>query len=208
MRGAPGDNGVVESAALGYLAHWVTTYGYVGIFSLLMLGIVGLPIPDETLLIFSGYLVLTGRLHLVPTAASALAGSACGITVSYIAGRTIGIAALLRFGRFLHLTEQRLKRSHEWFERLGKWTLLIGYFVPGVRHLTALMAGASRLEYPRFALFAYLGAFVWSSTFLTIGYYVGAEWERSSEQVRFYALVGGGFLTLAFVIVAVLRRKD
>ena len=198
----------MESTLAHSLVYWVTTHGYIGIFSLLTLGIVGLPIPDETLLMFSGYLVLTGRLHLLPTAASALAGSACGVTISYAAGRTIGIAALLRFGRFVRLTEQRLKRSHEWFERLGKWTLLIGYFVPGVRHLTALAAGASRLEYPRFALFAYFGALVWSSTFLAVGYYVGAEWERSSEQVRLYALVGGGLIALGVLIFAVFRRRD
>ena len=70
------------------LLQWISQYGYLAIFFLLMLGIVGLPIPDEVLLTFSGYLVFKGQLALAPTMASAFLGSICGVSVSYSIGRT------------------------------------------------------------------------------------------------------------------------
>src|SRR2546425_991577 len=158
--------------------HWVTQYGYAGIFSLLVFGIVGLPVPDEWLLTFSGYLVFKHTLSFVPTFASAFFGSACGITVSYTLGRVFDTYVLVKYGWILHLTPARLARVHSWFERRGRWTLLVGYFIPGVRHLTGYVAGASELDYKNFALFAYTGAFCWAAMFITIGYFLGEEWNR------------------------------
>ncbi len=68
------------------MEQWIAQYGYLGIFSLLVLGIVGLPVPDETLLTLAGYLVYRGQLLLIPTVLAALLGSLCGITLSYSSG--------------------------------------------------------------------------------------------------------------------------
>src|SRR5258708_15306133 len=80
---------------------WIAQYGYLAIFSLLVLGIVGLPVPDETLLTFTGYLVYQGHLSLPLAFFCAFAGSACGITLSYILGRTFGLTLIHRYGRYL-----------------------------------------------------------------------------------------------------------
>ena len=72
---------------------WVAAHGYGAVFLLLLLGVVGIPIPDETLLVFCGYLVWRGTLHPVPAFFSALAGSWCGISLSYTIGRTLGAGA-------------------------------------------------------------------------------------------------------------------
>ena len=157
---------------------WITQHGYVGIFSLLVFGIVGLPVPDEWLLTFSGYLVFKRTLLLFPTFMAAFLGSACGITVSYTLGRILDTYVLVKYGWIFHLTPERLARVHSWFERRGRWTLLVGYFVPGVRHLTGYVAGVSELSFADFALFAYTGAFCWAAVFITIGYVLGEEWNR------------------------------
>ena len=60
-----------------------------------------------------------------------------------------------------------------WFYRFGLWLLSVGYFILGVRHFTALVAGMSQLSLRRFAAFAYPGAAVWVATFLTLGYRFG-----------------------------------
>ena len=132
-------------------------YGYAAIFLLLVFGIVGLPVPDETLLTFTGYMVFQGHLSLPLAFAAALAGSALGITVSFTLGRIFGLALMHRYGRYLRITEAHIAKAHAWFERVGHWSLTIGYFVPGVRHVTAYAAGMSELEPPHFALFAYSG---------------------------------------------------
>ena len=171
------------------LAAWMSHYGYFGLFGLLLLGIVGLPVPDETLLVVSGYLISRGRLHATATFAAAFAGSACGISVSYLLGRTAGHEAVNRYGRLVHLTQERLGRVHRWFQHTGEWLLAFGYFVPGVRHFTALVAGISGLEYPIFAVFAYSGAAVWVSLFLCLGYFVGEKWQTAIALVHRYSLM-------------------
>src|SRR5438105_12513577 len=135
------------------LFHWVALHGYVGLFSLLVLGIVGLPVPDEWLLTLCGYFVFKETFRFFPTLAAASLGSACGITISYILGRTLGTWLLVKYGRRFRIRQHEIDTVHAWFHRIGHWTLTIGYFVPGVRHLTAYVAGATKLEVPTFAAF-------------------------------------------------------
>ena len=152
---------------------WISHYGYLGIFSLLMLGIIGLPVPDETLLTFSGYLIFHGELKLIPTFFSAFLGSIAGISISYAIGSTFGHHILTKYGHYIHITESRMQKAHLWFEKIGRWSLLVGYFIPGVRHVVAILAGTSELQMWEFALFAYSGGFIWTTTFLSIGYFFG-----------------------------------
>jgi membrane protein DedA with SNARE-associated domain len=198
---------LLENAVL----HWVSTYGYVAIFGLLTLGIVGLPIPDETLLTGCGFLIYRGQLHAAPAFASALVGSMCGITCSYIIGRTLGWKFLhSRAGRLLHIRDEQIRWVHDWFNRIGHWALMIGYFVPGVRHFTAIVAGTSKLEYHGFAVFAYAGALLWVSTFLFIGYHFGPRWEDILNLVEHNlkdASIVGGVLIVAYVAYVVVRRR-
>jgi len=163
---------------------WVSSYGYAAIFGLLLLGIVGLPIPDETLLIVCGSLILKGTLKPVPTFLAALAGSWCGISLSYTIGRVLGSTAISRYGQRLHLTPERLEQVHRWFNRIGHWALVAGYFIAGVRHLTAIVAGMSRLEFGSFAAYAWSGGALWVSVFLVLGYFIGENWRTISELVH------------------------
>jgi len=186
--------------------HWISQYGYPAIFCLLMLGIVGLPIPDETLLTFTGYLIFAHHLKPVPAFLTVLAGTMCGITVSYTLGRTFGLALIHRFGKYVHLTEERLARAHRFFERVGHWSLTFGYFIPGVRHLTAYAAGVSYVAPYTFAMYAYLGAFLWASTFVGIGYFLGERWQAVSERIH-HQLVVGGCVVAALIAGYLLWRK-
>ena len=147
---------------------WITQYGYLAIFSLLVLGIVGLPVPDETLLTFTGYLVFCGNLSLPLAFLAAFAGSACGITLSYVLGRTFGFQLIHRYGSTIHITEDRLNTARRWLEHAGSWSLTFGYFLPGVRHVTAYLAGTSKLNPAVFSLFAYSGGLLWSATFVMV----------------------------------------
>lgn len=188
------------------LLQWVAVYGYAGIFLLLMAGIVGIPIPEETLLLFCGYLIFRGRLNPVGGFFSALAGSWCGISVSYTIGRTLGSGAVHRFGKYLHITEARLQRVHVWFDRIGHWALFIGYFIVGVRHFTAIVAGMSKLSFSTFMTYAWSGGFLWVATFLTLGYVVGENWKRIAESVQAYALYASIVVVAAALVFWALRR--
>ncbi len=169
---------------MDHVAAFIYAYGYPGLFALLMLGIVGIPVPDEWLLIFAGYLVYKGFFQAVPAMATAIAGSVCGITVSFGLGRALGPIVVRRLGRWLHLDDERMGRVRAWFDRTGRWSLLIGYFIPGVRHVAGLLAGTSGLRFRDFAVFAYSGASIWSLCFVAVGYFSGKEWSRASRAIH------------------------
>ncbi len=172
---------------------WITRYEYPALFLLLMLGIVGLPIPAETLLLFAGSLTFTHQLAAAPTLAAAFLGSACGMSLSYWLGWTLGPSLAGSLGSRVGLNAERLQAAQAWCRLRGKYGLLIGYFVPGLRHLTAFVAGSSRLPFPVFAAFAYSGGFLWSLSFLWLGYVLGDEWPRLSGRIH------DGLLLLAWV---------
>ena len=171
------------------IASWLSAVGAPALFALLALGVVGLPIPDETLLALAGVLIGQGRLQPVPAALAAIGGAMTGITVSYGLGRFAGLPLLLRYGARVHVDTVLITRTERWFERAGKWMLTCGYFIPGVRHVTAVVAGASKLHVRTFMVFAYLGAVLWVSCFLTIGYVFGDEWTKLAADLHRHLLV-------------------
>lgn len=189
------------------LLTWLSQYGYAGLFLLLVLGIVGLPVPDETLLVFSGYLISKGRFHPALTFVCGLCGSASGISLSYLLGKAFGYSFVQRYGRFVHLSPDRIDRVNRWFHRIGHWLLTVGYFIPGARHFTALVAGMSNLEYRTFAAFAYPGAALWVATFLSLGYFVGDNWQAAFALVHRYMLVAALGAVLIAAIVWWIRTQ-
>ncbi len=198
------------SARQVLLERWVGQYGYAGIFSLLVLGIVGLPVPDETVLLLVGYLVRQGTLRALPSFGSACLGSLCGITLSYALGRTVGPYLIHKYGRRLGATDERMERVHRWFGRIGRWTLAAGYYVPGVRHLTAYVAGAAALELPAFALFAYGGGVVWCLSFLALGYLFGPRGARVVEAFHRHlatTVAAAVLLAVAYLALQAGRRR-
>jgi membrane protein DedA with SNARE-associated domain len=182
------------------ILRWATEYGYIGIFSLLTLGIIGAPIPDEGVLAFAGYLVYEGKLQLFPTVAAAFLGSVCGITLSYGLGRTVGNYLITKFGRAVQITGDKVTHIQNWYDRVGKWGLLFGYYLPGVRHLIALGAGISKLPLSVFAVFAYTGGFIWSVSFIFAGYYLGREWTLIFGKVRPTLVIGSAITVALFLL--------
>ena len=186
-----------------YLLEWLVHYGAPVLFVAQVLGIFGLPIPDEFLLTLSGALVKKGDLSLVPVVLAAIGGSASGITLSYVLGRTVGLIGLRRV---VHVHEESLKRAERLFERFGSWLLGFGYFIPGVRHITAILAGSTGLDFKSFAKFAYPGAILWSTVFLSLGYYAGDEWRLMLHQLRKW-LPLLAVLVFAVVILAIMSKR-
>ena len=166
------------------VTQWVAQYGYFAIFGLLMLGIVGPLIPDETILVFAGILAREGHLDYVAVLAAGYAGSLCGITMSYFVGRKGLLYLLERMPYFRRHSAEYMERVNIWFGRYGRWTLFFGYFVVGVRHFTAVVAGASKMRVRHFAIYAYTGGLIWVVCFVSLGYFLGDQWERVGHTLN------------------------
>src|SRR3989441_1831217 len=163
---------------------WIVHYGYPAIFFLLVGGIVGVPVPDQLLLVLSGYLVLTGALSLGPTLLAAVVGSIVGITLSYALGR--GSGSYLSKVRF---AANRLQNARQWFERFGGWTLVFGYFIPGIRNLIGFTSGMMKLKIRYFAPYAYAGAVVSSLSCICAGYFLGTQAAWMLASIGRFALI-------------------
>src|SRR5437773_1039486 len=179
------------------VVQWVTDYGYFGIFFLLIFGIIGLPVPDEWLLVISGYLAFKNVLGLFPTLAIAAIGSATGLTVSYLLGRSSSDYMVRKYGRWLSIDEGKILRAQHWFQNLGRWVLVIGPFIPGVRNLMGYIAGATKLRMVTFIRFAYLGALISSTSFVTFGYFVGKHVNWGYSRVPLIAMAAGAVFTFS-----------
>ena len=192
------------------LSLWLVNYGSVALFVLLCVGIIALPVPEETLMIIAGALMRHDKLNIPATITAAILGSLCGITVSYLLGRLAGDYLLSKYGKWIGLTPIRRKKVHDWFERFGKWALPIGYFIPGIRHFTGFIAGSTKLEIKHFMLYAYSGGILWVSVFLSLGYFTGRYWvtafeERSLDSIFLFGAVA--ILICALLLFKKVRRK-
>lgn len=180
------------------LEQLIAHYGYIGLTVALSLGIVGVPVPDEALLTYSGYLVGTGKLLAPLVVLSAFLGSAIGITASYAIGNRLGLPFLLKFGPRMRITSAKIERVQDWMNRYGRFLLFVGFFIPGLRHVTAYMAGMSRFKLRTFLLYAYAGALAWSTLFVYVGYLLGERWET----VKLYVHHNGRMLIFILCLIA------
>jgi membrane protein DedA with SNARE-associated domain len=189
--------------------NWIIQYGYPVLFALLMLGIVGLPLPDETLLTFAGYLVFVEELALLPTIGAAVLGSICGIMLrSWTQSR--GRYLVARIGSLVKISPGDLDHVEACYARWGKYMLLVGYFIPGIRHLVAWAAGSSRLPLPVFMTFAYTSAVICCGTFIALGYinYIfGEEWADTSATIHRLLIVLAGTALSAVGPIFILRKR-
>nr|WP_260440117.1 DedA family protein [Cohnella lubricantis] len=144
----------------------------------------GLPVPDEVLLTAAGYLISRGSMHLGWTMLAAVGGSVVGMSASYWLGRSLGLALLRRFGKRFGLTDKRLERHEKLVERWGQAVVLIGYFVPGLRHMTALLCGVGKRSYASFLFHTALGALLWTSVYELAGSLLGEHWRDVATVVN------------------------
>ena len=136
----------------------------------------------------------------MPAIVAACLGSLCGITASYSLGRFGGIPLIRKYGHLVHLSEKELRKVRNWFSKTGRWALFFGYFIPGVRHLSAYAAGTSGLEYPVFAMFAYAGGVIWASGFVCTGFFLGKEWDKVADSLHRGTMIALGIAAAAVTL--------
>jgi membrane protein DedA with SNARE-associated domain len=115
--------------------------------------------------------------------------------------------AVERLGQWFHLAPAQVDTVQAWYHRYGTYTLLVGYFLPGVRHLTTYMAGWSKLPLPSFALFAATGGLCWSSAFIALGYGLGNEWKRWSGSAHRLGVLAFPLVLIAAVLVVLIVQR-
>lgn len=177
-------------------------YGYIVLFFSLILELIALPLPGETLMSYCGYLVYKGKLNWGISIIISAIGTIIGITISYFIGKTLGISFFHKYGNYIHMGPKKFKKVSNWFEAYGNKLLIISYFIPGVRHFTGYFSGITDISFKKFAINAYLGAFIWTFFFITFGKILGDQWNKMHSYVNKYIVVIG-IILIAFILIVV-----
>lgn len=190
-----------------FLLNIIYHYRYLGLFTVLSFGMIGLPVPDEFLMAFSGFQTSIGNMTFMKTLLFASLGSFVGMNLSYWIGRSLGIPFLHKIAPFLHMNENKIKKAEGWFQKFGDRLIVIGYFFPGFRHFVAYFSGMSELNYARYTALSGIGALVWAATYITLGDLLGSHWQSIVALLHRYLSRGGIMLLLLAGIVYLYLSK-
>lgn len=185
---------------------WLEHYGYIVLFLALMLELIAFGIPTEVLMSYAGFLVSQGKLSWGLSIFMAGLGSSIGITISYWIGFKLGSPFFEKYGHKIHLGPERLETTSRWFNKYGNKLLIVAYFIPGIRHITGYFSGITKISFRAFALYAYIGAFLWVSTFISLGKVLGPTWEQYHHSITKYLIIAG-IVAAAILVFVYLYRK-
>jgi len=160
----------------------------------------GIPFPGETTLIAAAaYAGSTHKLNIVLVVAAAAAGAIIGDNVGFWIGREVGLRLLLRYGKYIRMTERRIKLGQYLFQRYGGAVVFFGRFVAVLRALAAFLAGTNRMSWPRFLVFNAAGGIVWSSAYGFGAYALGTQIHRLAGPVG----IALGAVALVLIVCAI-----
>ena len=151
------------------ISHW----GYPAIFSVVLLGNLGLPVPEETILGLAGFLVWRGKLRLPLVLAVGIVSAIAGDNLGYWIGRRYGQAVIERHGRWVLGKPERLESMRRFVTRYGPLGIFAARFIAGLRFLAGPLAGATGLRPLSFIVANALGAIVYIPVVVGAGYAVG-----------------------------------
>lgn len=188
--------------AANTLLQYIHSYGYVIIAVFLFLGIVGIPAPEESLLVLIGVLIFHNQLSFFPSIVSAFLGAFLGMLVAYGVGRQIGLPFIHKYGRYIGITERRWDQVNEKYSRNAKKTILFGFYIPGIRQISPYFAGITSIPFLKFFFISLQGALVWIFPFVLIGYYAGDFFHIDLSYIPYLGFI---FLLL-FLVHFVIKR--
>src|SRR5271169_3857368 len=191
-----------------HIADLLTTWGYLGIFVAVFVGNLGVPVPEETVMLAAGFLagqlLLDLRLVYLVVIFSAVVGDCCG----YVIGRTGGQRVLERLAVMFPVMRTRYERLQLFFRTHGSKAVFMARFITGVRFMAGPMAGACGMPFLQFLGWNVLGALVWCSLVVTVGDLVGDELYRAASVAHQASRLIGIAALVLIVVISVYWWRD
>jgi len=157
----------------------ISSTGYLGVALLMGIESACIPLPSEIIMPFAGYLVYTGRFNLFWVATAGALGCNLGSVVAYWIGAYGGRPLIVRFGRYVLLSQHDLERTEHFFNKYGGITVFLGRLLPVVRTFIALPAGLAKMPQVRFHVYTFLGSWPWCFALAYAGMKLGNAWETN-----------------------------
>jgi membrane protein DedA with SNARE-associated domain len=181
-------------------------YGYLAVGGFLFLENIGLPLPGETILIAASLYAANGSLNIFLVGIIAVLASTAGSCVGYAIGDYGGRPIAEKYGKYVFLTEERLVKTEEFFDKRGWLVVMLGRFVEGVRQAVGIIAGISGMRFRQFFVFTLLGATLWVATWAVIGELAGDHIDTIAHYATYVAAVAAVALVVV-VMRAVIRSR-
>lgn len=192
----------------GGLGSVLDRYGYLAVALFVFVEDFGIPLPGETILIAAAVDAGAGGLNVIILAlvawVAAIAGDNVGFAIGHFGGRPLA----LRYGRYVFLTEARLTKVQGFFDRYGGAVVTVARFIEGLRQLNGIAAGISKMRWAKFLAFNALGAALWCSLWISVGYLAGNHVEAFYTVFQRYLwyVVAAIVLAVALLAVRTVRR--
>ena len=190
----------------------ITTLGYPGIFFLMLLEGLLLPIPSEVVMAFGGYLAYSGALpseigipaFIILLLAGSI-GNMVGAYLAYMLGDYGGIPLILRYGKYVMLDKSSIDKTQLWFEKYGTPSVFLTRLVPVFRTFISIPAGIAKMNRVHFLVLTFVGALIWDSILIYFGYILGPHWDQLLNAFNKFTDVA--LLALALLIIGWLYTK-
>ena len=169
------------------IIHWIVeiveAMGYPGVFIMAALESTFMPIPSEATLIPAGYLIHEGTWNGPLVFVLAVAGTLAGSLANYFLAKTCGRYVLIKYGRFMFMSEEKMKKVEAYFYSHGPISIFLGRLMFGVRHFISFPAGLAKMDLVKFSLYTSLGGAIWTFILLALGYALGNNQELVKSLV-------------------------
>ncbi|GFO62996.1 DedA family protein [Geomonas paludis] len=198
-------------AAVQWLVETIGAMGYPGIFLLMALESSVFPIPSELVMPPAGYLAQQGQMNMTVAIVCGTVGSLVGAYANYFAAHYLGRPLILKYGKYVFITEEKFAKVERFFRDHGEISTFIGRLLPVVRHLISLPAGLAGMNHVKFSLYTLLGAGIWVTVLTFIGYFIGSNQElimRYSHQAVIGVLVASAVIIAVYVRLQRCKRAQ
>ncbi len=197
-----------------WIIEWVEKLGYLGVALLIALENIFPPIPSEVILTLGGYMTTITSLNVWGVSVAATIGSVGGAVLLYWLGLALSPQRMEKiinkWGKFLRLKMSDIEKAQSWFNRRGSITVFLCRFIPIVRSLISIPAGAARMNMAKFFIYTTLGTAIWNVVLVKLGAFAGENWRVVAEKFDAYsnvALIVLAVLGVAAVAGFILWRK-
>ena len=161
---------------LVWISEFLTGHLYEGVFVAALVETIIPPIPTLAIFPTAGFLASQegfSLLSVIPLIILGALGATIGTTAIYLIALKLGRRILLRYLKFLKISEKKLERVEIWFEKYGDKAVFLGRMIPVMREMISVPAGLLKMKFPKFILYTFAGSLVWSTATILAGYYFG-----------------------------------
>ena len=191
---------------INWLLNTLNAMGYPGIFALMAMESSIIPVPSEFVMPPAGYLAHQGQMNIWIAILIGTFGSLVGSYANYFAARWLGRPLVLKYGKYVWITEEKFAKVESFFLKHGEISIFIGRLLPVIRHLISIPAGIAGMNHFRFSLYTLIGAGMWCTILAWIGYFIGKE-QALILKYSHQAVIGVILFSAVMIAVYVWRQK-